>query len=77
MKTQVPSQFSSGQTDEKGREWVFSTMAGIKKDYRFLKRVKGTAMLLYNLYDLRHRSPYGGKLNVRFGFEFSTKKRKK
>lgn len=77
MKTQVPSQFSSGQTDEKGREWVFSTMAGLKKDYRILEGVKGTAMLLYNLYDPRHRSPYGDKLNVRFGFEFSLKKREK
>lgn len=77
MKTQVPSQFSSGQTDEKGREWVFSTMAGIKKDYHFLKRVRGTAMLLYKLYDPEHRSPYADKLNVRFGFEFPIKKRKK
>jgi hypothetical protein len=69
MKTVVPSQFSSGQTDEKGREWVFSTMAGLKKDYRFLGRVKGTIMLMYNLYDPDNRSPYE-RLNMRVGFEF-------
>ena len=74
MKTDVPSQFSSGHTDEQGREWVFSTMAGLKKDYTFLKSVKGTVMLLYNLYDPHHRSPYGEKLNMRFGFEFPIKK---
>lgn len=76
MKTQAPSQFSSGNTDEKGREWVFSTMAGIKKEYRILEGVKGTAMLLYNIYDPHHRSPHPNKLNVRFGFELALRKRK-
>lgn len=77
MKTLVPSQFSTGQTDAHGREWVFSTMAGLKKDYRFLKRIKGTVMLLYNIYDPHHRSPYGDKLNMRFGFEYILKSKAK
>ncbi|HEX5171924.1 MAG TPA: hypothetical protein VFW11_22245 [Cyclobacteriaceae bacterium] len=76
MKTIVPSQFSSGQTDDKGREWVFSTMAGLKKDYRFVGRVKGTVMLMYNLYDPSNRSPYE-RLNMRFGFEFPLKPKAK
>ncbi|HEX5170830.1 MAG TPA: hypothetical protein VFW11_16765 [Cyclobacteriaceae bacterium] len=75
MKTAVPSQFSSGNTDVNGREWVFSSMAGLKKEYRFVKSVKGTVLLLYNIYDPHHRSPYGDKLNVRFGFEFPVKKK--
>lgn len=74
MKTTVPSQFSSGKTDEKGREWVFGTMVGLKKEYSFVKSIKGTVMLLYNIYDPDHRSPYGDKLNMRFGFEFPLKK---
>lgn len=72
MKTIVPTQFSSGHTDELGREWVFSTMAGLKKDYRFIGKVNGTVMIMYNLYDPDHRSPYE-RLNMRFGFEFPLK----
>lgn len=75
MKTLVPSQFSSGNTDEKGMEWVFGSMVGLKKEYNFIKGVKGTVMLMYNIYDPHHRSPYGDKLNMRFGFEFPVKRR--
>jgi hypothetical protein len=74
MNTLVPPQFSSKYADVNGREWVYSTMAGIKKEYRFLGNVKGTMMLLYNLHDRYHRSPYGDKLMVRFGFEFPVKR---
>jgi hypothetical protein len=74
MNTRVPPQFSSRNADSNGREWVFSAMAGIKKEYRFLKNVKGTMLLLYNLHDPHHWSPYGDKLMVRFGFEFPMKK---
>ena len=75
MNTRVPPQFASGNADADGREWVFSTMAGIKKEYRFLRKVKGTMMLLYNLHDPHHRSPYADKLMLRFGFEFEMKKK--
>jgi hypothetical protein len=77
MNTRVPPQFASGNADADGREWVFSTVAGIKKEYRFLRKVKGTMMLLYNLHDPNHRSPYADKLMVRFGFEFEMKKKPK
>ena len=30
-------------------------------------------LLLYNIHDPHHRSPYGDKLMVRFGFEFPMK----
>lgn len=77
MNTFVPPQFSSGNKDDEGREWVFTTMAGMKKEYRFIKNVKGTVYVLYNLYDPHHRSPYGDKLNMRIGFEFPMKKKHK
>ncbi len=77
MNTFVPPKFSSHNVDEQGREWVFSTMAGIKKEYRFFKNVKGTFYLLYNLYDPHHRSPYTDRLNMRIGFEFPMKKKPK
>src|SRR5690606_1096996 len=74
MNTRIPPRFTSGNADSNGREWVYSTMAGIKKEYRFLRKVKGTMMLLYNLHDREHRSPYAEKLMIRFGFEFPMKK---
>lgn len=77
MNTIVPARFSSHPNDPEGREWVFSTMAGLKKEYRFIKNVKGTLFILYNLYDPHHRSPYADKLNMRIGFEFPMKKKKK
>lgn len=77
MNTWVPPRFSSKPNDPTGREWVFSPMAGMKKEYRIVKNVKGTVFILYNLYDPHHRSPYGDKLNMRIGFEFPLKKKKK
>ena len=31
---------------------------------------------MYNLYNPEHRSPYAGRLNVPFGFEFPLRKKK-
>lgn len=75
VNTYVPPRFSSNPSDPEGREWVFSTMAGIKKQYHFLKRVNGTIYLLYNLYDPDNRSPYSDRLVTRIGFEFPFKKK--
>lgn len=77
MNTFVPPQFSSGNIDLQGREWVFDTMAGMKKEYRFFKNIKGTFYMLYNLHDPHHRSPYADRLNMRIGFEFPIVKRGK
>lgn len=74
MNTRIPPRFASGNADAYGREWVYSTMAGMKKEYRFLRKVNGTMLLLYNLHDRQHRSPYADKLMIRFGFEFPMKK---
>ena len=74
MNSVVPTQFSSGRTDEKGREWVFSPMVGITKHYKFIKRVNGTMAVMYNIYDPHHRSPYANRINIRFGFEIGMKR---
>ena len=55
---------------EGSRIWVWSAFVGIKKQYQFVKRVKGNFQFLYNIYDDHDRSPYADKFNVRFGFEF-------
>jgi hypothetical protein len=77
MNTHVPPLFSRAHPDSYPREWVFTTMIGIKKEYRFIKSTKGTAFMMFNLFDHKHRSPYGDVVNSRFGFEWTMKKGKK
>ena len=77
LNTVVPPAFTAPLPDHGYREWVWTAMAGIKKEYRFLKGVRGTAFILFNLYDPKHKSPYGDVMNSRFGFEFPLKKRSK
>jgi hypothetical protein len=72
MNTYVPS---INTTDPEHRAWVWSAFVGIKKEYQFMKGVKGNAQFLYNLYDDHNNSPYGDRLIVRMGFEFHMKKK--
>lgn len=63
--------------DESHREWVPGIFAGMKKDYKIAKRLKGTIIVLYNLYNPDYKSPYGDRLMSRFGLEYSFKKKRK
>lgn len=72
MNTFVRTNF---QTEAGGREWVPAVLAGMKKDYRISGRLKGTGLLLYNFYNPDYKSPYGDRLNVRMGFEYTIAKR--
>jgi hypothetical protein len=56
-------------------EWVYSMMTGLKKEYRLTKKLKGTAYLLYNVFDPKHKSPYVDRLNARFGVEYKIRKK--
>lgn len=73
MNTYVPAQFASNPDNPDSREWVFGTMAGMKKEYTITRRLKGTVLLLYNVYDPHHKSPYKNRLNGRFGVEWGMK----
>jgi hypothetical protein len=77
MRTYVPPQLGGAMSDPGRREWVAGAFAGMKKDYQFIKSVKGTAMVMLRLFNPGHKSPYADVLNVRFGFEFPQKKKKK
>jgi hypothetical protein len=77
MNTFVPPLGNPPVTDAGKREWVWSAMVGLKKDYRFIKRVRGTAMIMFNLFNRHHKSPYVDVVNMRFGFEFPMKKKRK
>lgn len=75
MSTFVPATLS--QSDIGQREWVPAIFLGIKKDYKIYKQLKGTILTLYNFYNPDYKSPYGDRMNVRLGFEYSIKKKKK
>jgi hypothetical protein len=77
MNTVVPPRLGLPINDQSQREWVNSVFVGVKKEYRFIKSVKGTAFIMFNLFNREHKSPYGDVVNTRFGFEFPLKKKKK
>jgi len=62
--------------DIQKRIWIWSYMAGVKKDFSFVSRVNGNVQFMYNLI-VKDNAPYPTRFNVRFGFEFINKKRSK
>ncbi|MFM9841180.1 MAG: hypothetical protein ACKVOQ_23150 [Cyclobacteriaceae bacterium] len=70
-------QISVQPLDQPRRDWVWSYFVGIKQDFKISKRINGNAQVLYNLYDPYRQSPYADRLNIRFGFEYLYKKRKR
>jgi hypothetical protein len=58
------------------RQWEWSYIAGIKKEFSFVPKVIGNVQFMYNLYDPKNQSPYPTRFNVRFGFELQVKKKK-
>jgi hypothetical protein len=75
MNTFVPSNVTPRIPDTQSRQWVLGAFVGLKREYRFIKNVNGTAMAMLNVFNRDHRSPYADVLNVRFGFEFPMKKK--
>lgn len=78
MNTTIPPLLAGSLgLDPSYRKWITSVFAGIKKEFTIYKSIKGNSELLYNFRDKDGMSPYADKVNVRFGFEFPMKKRKK
>jgi hypothetical protein len=73
MNTFVPYSLTDPAIGQ--REWVWGTMTGLKKEYRITKQLRGTILVLYNMNDPRHRSPYIDRLNSRIGVEYRIKKK--
>jgi hypothetical protein len=76
MNTFVPSVLSGNQ-EHGQREWVSSTMLGIKKSYKIYKNLNGTALMQYNLHNPYFKAPYVDRLNSRMGFEYVLRKKPK
>jgi hypothetical protein len=77
MNTFVPPYVKVSPVDPGNREWVCGAFAGMKKDYKLFKKIKGTAMIMLRLFDPARKSPYADVINARLGFEFPMKKKVK
>jgi hypothetical protein len=77
MNTYVPPIFKTQPQESGKREWVWSTMLGIKKQYRIYENLNGTVLIQYNLFNPLYKAPYLDRLNSRMGFEYTLRKKKK
>lgn len=75
VNSRVPPSTRRVTIDDGHRDWVRTAFVGIKKEYRFFGKVKGTAMIMFVVYNDHRKSPYGDVINSRFGFEFPMKKK--
>lgn len=73
MNSFIPSTLR-GNPDTGHREWVWSVMTGIKKEYKIYKNLKGTALIQYNLFNRYYKAPYVDRLNSRVGFEYMVRR---
>lgn len=74
MNTFVPSVINGNPEDGK-REWVWSVMTGLKKDYKIYKNLKGTVLIQYNLFNRYFKAPYIDRLNSRIGMEYTLRRK--
>ncbi|MDO6389571.1 hypothetical protein Q4E40_05500 [Pontibacter sp. BT731] len=56
------------QEETSGREWVPGLSAGLGKDYTLYKKLRGYALLQYNLWHEKNKTPYLHPLQARVGF---------
>jgi hypothetical protein len=78
MKTYTPPNQPAGTTTTHPLEC--GAFAGLKKEFRVFKNIRGNVQVVYNVYRLFVRQPvniYGDPLALRIGFEFPMKKKRK
>jgi hypothetical protein len=59
------------------RDWEWSTLIGLKKDFKISKGVTGNVQTMYRLWSDKDKVPFPDRLNIRIGFEFPIKKKVK
>jgi hypothetical protein len=74
MNTYVPPYAKLVSIDPGNRQGIWGAFAGIKKDYKLMGKVRGTAMVMVRLFDAHFKSPYLEVINARFGVELPLKK---
>jgi hypothetical protein len=76
MNTTIRNMINSVVVDPEDHAWVCTPLMGIKKEQEIFKSLKGTILLMFNLYNPLHKSPYEDLIYSRIGFEFALKKTK-
>lgn len=74
MNAPVPPTIQKISSDDSDRQWVPAVFVGIEKDYRFMKHLRGSCLIMLRTFNPKHKSPYGEVLNIRFGFYFPVKR---
>jgi hypothetical protein len=59
------------------RDWEWSTLIGLKKDFKISKGVTGNVQTMYRLWSDKDKVPFPDRLNIRIGFEFPMRSRLK
>lgn len=75
MNTSIPSYLQKPEGPR--RAWVPGAFAGIKKDYKIYGNLKGTATIMFRVFNYNNMSPYPDVVNARMGVEYSLKGHKK
>jgi hypothetical protein len=66
-----------GAQDSRQLKTNWGYAVGAKKDFSVVPRVYGNVQFMYNVFMTTRESMYPSRFNVRFGFEYKLKKRKK
>jgi hypothetical protein len=64
-------------TDKGVRDWEWSVLIGLKKEFKIFKSVTGNVQTMYRLWSDHDKVPFPDRLSVRMGFEFPMKKKDK
>lgn len=56
------------------RDWEWSALIGLKKDFKISKKVIGNVQTMYRLWSDKDKVPFPDRLNIRIGFEFPMRK---
>ncbi len=59
------------------RDWEWSALIGLKKDFKISKGVTGNVQTMYRLWSDKDKVPFPDRLNIRIGFEFPMRKKVK
>jgi hypothetical protein len=73
----IPPLQMAGVPDSGRREWEWSMLVGLKKEFKVYKSITGNVQTLYRLWSDHDRVPFPDRLMVRMGFEFRMKKKVK
>ncbi len=65
------------QTDFAKREWEWTFIVGLKKDFKVYKSIMGNVQTMYRIWSDHDKAPYPDRLMVRIGFEFPMRKKVK